>query len=341
MKTVAVVVVNWNGRPYLDKCLSSLHAQTYPGLEIILMDNGSTDGSAEFVAAHFPQVRLIRHTSNLGFAAANNIAIRNTTAAYIATLNNDAWAEPTWVAELVKVAESDHRVGMAASKMLFAAQPTMINSAGIALDRAGIAWDWRGGEPDDEDTRPVEVFGPCAGAALYQRTMLDDVGLLDEDFFAYLEDVDLAWRARLRGWRCLYVPTARVYHWHSATSTEGSPFKNRLLGRNKLWAILKNYPSPQLWWFLPVIAAYDLAAIVYALLVRGEVSALQGRLAALWSLPVVLRKRHQIQQSRSVTFTELAQHLHHLASPWEVIKRYQHLKTSTGMLAPRDRQDKV
>ena len=136
---------------------------------------------------------------------------------------------------------------MVASKMLFAHRPEIINSAGIAMDWAGIAWDWRGGEIDTPaEEHDSEVFGPCGGAALYSRRMLDEIGLFDEDFFMYLEDVDLACRARLAGWHCLLPPQARVLHAHSATAGEGSPFKSYQLGRNKIWTLVKNFPQPLL-----------------------------------------------------------------------------------------------
>ncbi len=326
---VSVIVLNWNGRRYLDGCLSSLRSQTFPDFEIILVDNGSTDGSVEWVEVHFPQVRIIRNAQNVGFAAGNNQAIRASRTGYIVTLNNDTRVEPDWLASLVAEAERDPGVGMCASKMLFADRPDIINSTGISLDPVGIAWDRRGGEADDgRETEPVQVFGPCAGAALYRRSMLDQIGLFDEHFFAYLGDVDLAWRARLAGWRCLYVPHARVYHVHSATAVEGSPFKNRLLGRNKVWTIVKNYgPDGRLLAYLPLIVLYDLAAVLYALVARREISPLQGRLAGLWELPCVWRQRRAVQSLRKENRGRPWHHyLSPLIPPWRVPARYRHLR---------------
>jgi len=279
---VTTIVVSWNGRAYLDKCLSSLLAQTCQSQDIVVVDNGSTDGSAEYIGASYSGVHVICLPENVGFAAANNLAIRQSSSVYVALLNNDAYAESDWLARLVEAAESDPRVGMCASKMVFAHRPDVLNSTGVCVDRAGIAWDRRGGEADDDhETQPVEIFGACGGAALYRRTMLDEVGLFDEDFFAYMEDVDLAWRARGVGWRCLYAPAARVYHAHSATGVEGSPFKSFQLGRNKVWLLAKNYPFKQLWMYAPLLAIYDFAAVIYALVARRDVHALRGRLAGL------------------------------------------------------------
>jgi len=327
---VSVVLVNWSGLHHLKDCLPSLVAQTYSDFEVILVDNASTDNSVEWVREHYPQVRLLCNETNVGFAAANNQAIRASAAPFVVTVNNDARADPEWLAALVAVAESDPRVGMCASKMIFADRPNVINSTGINLDAVGIAWDRRGGELDNRlETEPVEVFGPCAGAALYRRAMLDEIGLFDEDFFAYLEDVDLAWRARLAGWRCLYVPAARVFHVHSGTAVEGSPFKNRLLGRNKIWLIAKNYPMPQLVFYLPLILLYDLAAVLFTLIVRRDVSSWQGRLDGLKGLRRIGSKRQAVQALRQAALDQgrlWRYPLSPLSWPWQVSLRYRHLK---------------
>lgn len=324
---VSVAIVNWNGLLHLKRCLPSLWAQTYADFEVILVDNGSTDGSVEWVRAQFPQVRLLVNRTNVGFAAANNQAIQASRAEFVATLNNDTQVEPGWLAALVAAAEDDGSVGMCASKMLFADRTTMINSTGISMDPVGIAWDRRGGERDEgQETEPMEVFGPCAGAALYRRAMLDQIGLFDVRFFAYLEDVDLAWRGRLAGWRCLYVPSARVYHVHSATAQEGSPFKNRLLGRNKVWMIAKNYPMRRLVLYLPLILLYDLASVLFAMITRRDVSPLKGRLEGLRRLPDVWRERRATQMLRRQHRGRPWHHyLSPLVRPWRVPERYKHL----------------
>lgn len=325
-RLVTVVTANWNGRAHLERCLGALARQTLKDFDVVVVDNGSTDGSGEMVRARFPHVRLIESPTNLGFAAANNLGIEASSAPFVATLNNDAEAEPEWLERLVEVALSDDTVGMVASKMLFAHRPGTINSAGIALDLAGIAWDRLGGEPDRSAETVEEVFGPCAGAALYRRSMLDRIGPFDEEFFAYLEDVDLAWRARLAGWRCIYAPSAVVYHAHSATGKEGSPFKSYQLGRNKLWCIAKNYPAPHLYLALPAIAAYDLAALAYGLLSRRDFASLRGRLAGLAGLPRQWRKRRKVQKMRRVSFAVLARQMAPLATPMGVLERYRHLR---------------
>jgi GT2 family glycosyltransferase len=328
MPATTIIVPNWNGRQLLDACLAALGAQTWRDFKIVIVDNGSTDGTVTWVQERYPDVQVIANGRNLGFATAVNQGIRDSGTRYVATLNNDTKPDVGWLAALVAAAERDPRVGMCASKMVFADQPGVINSTGICLDRTGIAWDRHGGEPDARsESEPVEVFGPCAGAALYRRAMLDEVGLFDDDFFAYLEDVDLAWRARQAGWRCLYVPAARVLHRHSATGVEGSPFKSYLLGRNKVWLIVKNYPFAPLWPYVPLLFLYDLAAVLYALVSRRDVTALRGRLAGLIGARRMWRqRRHADPALRSDLDC-----LNPLEPPWRVLRRYSHL-------APIDRR---
>jgi GT2 family glycosyltransferase len=327
---ISVVVINLNGERHLAQLVAALQAQTVRDFELIFIDNASTDGSVPLMqrlcAESSLPITLLVNERNLGFAPACNQGIRVAQGRWIALLNNDAFPEPGWLEHLWAAAHSSPRLGMIAAKLLFAHQPERINSAGIAIDRAGIAWDWRGGEMDQPDeSSPVEIFGPCGGAALYSRQMLDQLDGFDEDFFAYLEDVDLAWRAQLAGWRCVLEPKARVYHVHSATLGDGSPFKNYLLGRNKIWLITKNYPNPWLLLYLPAILGYDLLSVLVNALRSRNFSALRGRLAALAGLPRFLQKRRQIQARprHSENWQAL---MAPLALPTAVMKRYAHLR---------------
>jgi hypothetical protein len=277
------------------------------------------------VGENFPQVRVLSCEKNLGFAVATNLGIRSTQGDYVATLNNDTEAAPTWLEELTRAMEANPHLGMAASKMLFYHQRGTINSAGIHVDRVGMAWDRLGGLPEDAGTQPHEVFGPCAGAALYRRSMLDQIGLFDEDYFGYLEDVDLAWRGQATGWSCLYVPSAKVYHVHSATGREGSPRKNYLLGRNKWWTIFKNYPWPQWLTYAPLILAYDLLANMYNLVIKRDIHALRGRLAALRSSPAAWQKRRAVQKLPGYSASLAYECLSPIRLPWNVWQRYKHV----------------
>jgi GT2 family glycosyltransferase len=297
MPHVSIVIVNWNGRHLLARCLPRVLAQDWADAEVVVFDNGSTDGSADWVEAHYPAVRVLRGARNLGFAAGNNAAIGQTKGAYVATLNNDADPDPDWLSCLVGAMAATPEVGMCASKMVRADDPSTIDACGVEVDRAGIAWNRYSGERERSgETAPYEVFGPCAGAALYRRTMLEQVGSFDADYFAYNEDVDLAWRAQRAGWRCFYVPAARVTHRHSSTAREGSPFKGYHVGRNKVWTLIKNYPWPDWLRALPTIAAYDTAGWGYAL-AHGDLHPLRGRIAALRQWGRFVQKRRAIQAS--------------------------------------------
>lgn len=325
MAKVDLVIPNLNGLRFLKPCLDSVLTQTFRDVQVWLVDDGSSDGSVEFVRTHYPQVNVIANATNEGFSAGNNKAIRAGTAEFVATLNNDTTVEAAWLASLVDAMDSGPRIGMCASKMIFASRRDMINSAGILIDRTGIAWDRLGGAPDDTSESAVQpVFGPCAGAALYRRAMLDEIGLFDEDFSGYLEDTDLAWRARWAGWQALYVPQARVYHFH--TGTYPAPTKSRLLGRNKVWLIAKNYPSPYLLAYLPLIACYDLAAVVFAIASRRDLNALRGRWVGLRGLPAMLRKRRTLV--RRTSSSQIMQWLAPVEAPWRVSRRYRHLRTT-------------
>ncbi|MFZ3383838.1 MAG: glycosyltransferase family 2 protein [Candidatus Methanoperedens sp.] len=244
---VSIIVLSWNGKQYLETCLSSLVRQTYKSIEVILVDNGSSDGTIEFVRNSFPGVIILRHDKNLGFAEGVNSGIRISKGEFIATINNDAEADANWIKSLVRVMESDPGIGCCGSKMLRYYERNIIDSAGIVVYQNGNAYD-RGSEEEDKGQydSQEEIFGACAGAALYRRKMLDEIGLFDMDYFAYLEDVDISFRMHLFGWKCIYVPDALVYHMHSATSKQASPFKLFYLERNKLWNMWKYYPAATL-----------------------------------------------------------------------------------------------
>ncbi|MCP1393569.1 MAG: glycosyltransferase family 2 protein [Methanothrix harundinacea] len=259
---ISVVIPNYNGRRYLEMCLSSLFSQTYQDFEVILVDNGSWDGSSEYVEKRFPGVRVVRNEENLGFAGGVNSGIRQARGEKILTLNNDTKADKDLIKSLSEAMDSDAEVGMCASKMLFC--DGRINSTGICLSRSGAAWDRGMGEVDEGQYDEVEeVFGPCAGAALYRREMLDEIGLFDEDFFAYMEDVDLAFRGQLAGWKCLYILSAVVYHVHSGTAGFRSEFSVYYGNRNVIWYAIKDFPAGILISSLPWILGRNLFVIPY------------------------------------------------------------------------------
>ena len=237
-------MLNYNGRRFLDVCLESLLSQELDGgFEILVLDNGSSDGSVDHVRQRFSEVRALALDRNLGFAGAYNVGFAEAAGEHVVLLNNDTRARPGWLAALVRAAESDPRVGAVTSKLVFMHSPDTIQNAGGLLLTDGSGGDRGSGEPDrGQYERREEVFAVCGAAVLLTRRMLEDVGGLDDSFFAYYEDTDLSWRMRLRGWKVLYEPAAVVEHVHSGTSTEWSPFFVFHVDRNRLFMILKNAP---------------------------------------------------------------------------------------------------
>jgi len=314
---ISVIILNWNGRHLLPGCLAALDAQTFRDFEVIVVDNGSHDDSMEWLTSAYPAVRLIQNAANLGFATANNQGIRAAQTPLIMLLNNDAYLAPDCLQKLVEAADRMVWAGMFACKILQHAAPERMDSAGIEVDRAGVAWNRGWGEAAAQHTHALEVFGPSAAAALYRRVMLDQIGLLDDDFFIYYEDVDLAWRAQWAGWRCWYVPEAAADHRHSATTGRGSTFKARLLGRNKWWAIVKNYPFAQLWYDVPLLLVVDAVAVLAALVLDRNFSAVRGRWEALLGWRLMWGKRAALRRTaaRHSGQAEWRQKL--IAVPWQ------------------------
>ena len=296
MTRLSVIILNWNGKSLLTQCLDSLQQQSFRDFETILLDNGSSDGSADYVRTAYPWVRLVALPENLGFADGNNRALAECSGEFIVTLNNDTKADPDFLAALAAAAETDPGVGMVAAKMLNFFDKGRIDSVGVSIATNGMGQNIGVGEEDrgQYDT-PAEVFGPCAGAALYRREMLDQVGFFDPAFFAYYEDLDLAWRGRLAGWRAVTAPGAVVYHVHSATSGKMSPFTVYQVQRNKWFVLLKNWPAPLLIRHLPLILLFDLAALGLALLRGRGLAALRARLDVVKNLPRLLSERRRVR----------------------------------------------
>lgn len=300
--TASVIIVNWNGRHWLEQCLPALAAQSFRDFEVIVVDNASSDGSREWLAEQWPDLRLLQQPANVGFAAGNNAGIRMAQGRYVVTLNNDARPEAGWLAALVAAAGAP-AVGMVASKMVQWQTPDRLDSTGIEVDRLGVAWNRGWGERADT-AAPPDVFGPSAGAALYRRDMLDGLGLFDESFFAFYEDVDLAWRAQRAGWSCRYAAAAVVHHWHSVSTAAIPDQKLFLLGRNRLWCTLKNFPLPGLLRALPLIFLYELAAASYQLWRHRTWSPLQGRWEGLKGARRVWQQRDR-RYARAIPLSPL------------------------------------
>jgi GT2 family glycosyltransferase len=321
---VSIVVVNWNGLGFLKDCLSKLTDQVFSDFEIIVVDNGSDDGSVEFIRASYPQVVLLENKTNRGFAAANNQGIDVASGRYIAVLNNDTEVDKNWLKNLVRRADSSSSdVGMWTCKILSMEDHTTIDSVGgLLISSCGIAKGRGRSEKDrGQYDRDEGVFIPSACAAMYRKKMLDEVGSFDEDFFAYCEDTDLGLRARLAGWGTQSVPDAVVYHHYSGTAGKYTPVKAYLVERNHIWVAMKNFPIPMLI-TLPAITIWRLLLQLYALAMKkgaggrytedfSKASLFHALLRAWWSalkgMPGMLRKRREIQGKRVASRREVAE----------------------------------
>ena len=285
MSRLTVIVVNYRQRDLLRECLGSIETalgRVEGGGDMLVVDNASDDGSSEMVRREFPGVTLVELGENRGFGGGVNEGLRRSSGDWIALFNNDATVAPDALMELLGAADLHPDVGSVAAQMRFADRPDIINSAGIEVDRLGVAWDRLLGEPGSaRETAPVEVFGTSGGAGLYRRALLDALGGFDASFFAYLEDVDVAWRARMRGWRCLYVPAAVVHHHHSATARHASGFKHYWSGRNRVRLVAKNATAGQLRRHGAAMVAWDIAYVAWAGLGDRTLAPLRGRLAGL------------------------------------------------------------
>ncbi|MGD8397926.1 MAG: glycosyltransferase family 2 protein [Anaerolineae bacterium] len=301
----SVVIPNWNGAHHLPVCLDAMRDQTYPHIEVVLVDNGSTDGSQALVQADYPEVHLLEMGHNLGLTGGNNAGFRAARGSILISLNNDTEADPHFVEALVDALLAHPQAGMAAAKMLLFDRRDVIHSAGDGYGVDGIpfnrgVWQRDEGQFDNADW----IFGGCGGAVAYRRAMLDEIGGFDEAFFMYCEDVDLNWRAQLAGWRCWYAPDAIVYHKLSATG--GGPVASYYTGRNTLWVIAKDYPGSLLRKYRSHIVRAQWAVACDALRAwRGAAARarLRGQLAGLGGWPRMMDKRRRIQSARRVDDT--------------------------------------
>lgn len=294
---IAVIVVNWNSGEYLEKCLSSLERQTLPPTRVIVIDNASTDNSIDGIQGRFPMAELVRLEKNAGFAAANNLAVEKASdCEWVALLNPDAFAEPDWLKNLAEATDQYPDYSFFGSRMTSYHSAGILDGTGDIYHISGLAWRRHHGRRPDESANAVgEVFAPCAAAALYRRKVFLETGGFDEAYFCYFEDVDLAFRLRLLGHRCLYVPNAVVAHVGSASSGRVSGFSIYHGHRNLVWAYFKNMPWPMVLLYLPQHLLLNLAALVWFSL-RGQSKIIFGaKWDALKGLPKVLKQRGEVQ----------------------------------------------
>lgn len=295
---VSVIVVNYNGRHWLEGCLTAINTQLTGSEELIVVDNGSDDGSADLVRDRFPDVRLLALSRNFGFAGGNNAGARIAAGSYLAFLNNDTVAQPGWLNALRTPFHRDPSVGLTTSRIVYLHDSSLIDSAGDGYLRAGGAYKRFHGQLSARADDSREVFGACGAACMVRRDLFVELGGFDEDFFMVYEDVDLSYRARLRGYRCVYVPEAVIHHAGSGTLRRNSTAAVYFGQRNLEWTYLKNTPWTLLIRSLPSHVLYDAAALMtYG--ARGLLGPyLKGKWAALKGIPAVLRKRSFVQKGR-------------------------------------------
>lgn len=311
---VSVIIVTWNSARCLSFCLDALAAQVCKDFEVLLIDNGSTDGCLDEMENRWPalKLRVERLGANKGFAAANNLGARLARGKWLALLNPDAFPEPDWLKELLGAAAKNPDFSFFASRQLQANASHLLDGAGDAFHISGLAWRRFAGWPAAQfGLKTEEVFSPCAASALYSLQAFLQLGGFDEDFFSYHEDVDLGFRLRLRGFRCLYVPEAIVHHIGSAALGAQSDFALYHWQRNTIWSFVQDMPSALLWKALPAHLMANLIYILkYILLGRGRVL-LRAKMDALRGFPLAIRKRREIQKNRKCSHVDLLRIMEH------------------------------
>jgi GT2 family glycosyltransferase len=310
---VSVIVINWNHGYCISDCLHSLHNQDYSHLEITVVDNASIDGSVERIRLNFPAVKVIAFNENRGFAHAFNEATSVSRGDFILSLNPDVTIEHGFISAMISAINGDDRTGMAAPKLLQAKDPSRLDSTGLFVDRYRRTYDRGQGCLDigQFDTQ-IDIFGACGAAALYRRSMLDELRwgdqYLDEDFFAYYEDADLAWRAQLMGWHCVYVPTAIGMHIRGYGDTlrkrrTKNHYGPRFTLRNRYLMILKNDECLSFLRDLPFILLSEIPRLLYLAIVSPR--SLIGIIDFIRLLPSTWKKRIKILAARRTHKSEL------------------------------------
>jgi GT2 family glycosyltransferase len=244
---LSIIIPNFNGKQFIKLCLDSIRKQDCSFYELIIVDNGSSDGSVEYINEYYPELTLIENKENLGFAAAVNQGIKSSSSEYVFLLNNDVELESDCVSNLLKCIEKDENIFAVSSKMVQYNDRNKMDDAGDEYTILGWTCKVGDGKSPDLYTSKRETFSACAGAAIYRKDILDKLKYFDENFFAYMEDVDISYRARIWGYKCVYCPEAVVYHLGSGTSgSRYNEFKIRLAARNNVYVPYKNMPWPQL-----------------------------------------------------------------------------------------------
>ena len=304
---ISIVVVNWNGEKFLGHCLDAFKSQTYKNFQMIIVDNASTDGSVDKIEEQWSDTRLIKLDNNTGFARANNIGANQATGDWLALVNNDAFLAPDWLEQMMKASSQYPQYSFFASRLMQSSGEENVEATGDICHVSGLAWHRDYNQPKEKASRePGEVFSASAAAALYNRNKFLEVGGFDEGYFSHHEDVDLGFRLRLRGNRCLYVPEAEVKHIGSASFGKESDKTVYQVHRNTVWTYFKNMPGRLLWKYLLAHLVANLVFLVYYSM-RGQWKAIWGaKFDSLRGLPAVLHQRRLVQESRQIEAQAIA-----------------------------------
>jgi GT2 family glycosyltransferase len=295
--SVAVIVVNANGGELLERALRAVAGQTLPPRRVLVVDNASVDGSVDGLEHRHPAVEVLRLDQNVGFGAANNFGVQAASdCEWVALLNPDAFPEPRWLEALLEAAHAEPDYSFFASRLLLADDPRKLDGTGDVYHVSGLAFRRDHGRAVENVNRPeAEVFAPCAAAAMYRRSAFVETGGFDERYFAYLEDLDLAFRLRLAGHRCLYVPESTALHVGSPITGRTSDFTVFHAQRNMVWTYAKNMPTPLAWLYLPEHLLVNVVALA-AYSLRGQARVVwRAKREAIRVLPRVLAERRRLQ----------------------------------------------
>jgi len=323
--SVAVIIVNFNGGEIVLRCLESLKSQTLRPNRILLVDNASKDNSLAVIEETFPEVETIPSKKNLGFAAANNLAVqRADDCRWVALLNPDAFPEPDWLENLIKAAEQNPDFSFFGSTQFKYGTQDLLDGTGDVYHVSGQSWrrDF-GYSIKDTENRVGEIFSPCAAAALYRREAFMEVGGFDENYFCQIEDVDLGFRLRLVGYKCLYVPSAVVWHIGSAFSGEDNRLALYFAHRNMVWTYFKNMPGYLFWKYLPQHILANIYIVVLLAKKGQATNIIKAKWDAFKNLRLVLTERKKIQKNVNVDFDDLLKVMpKHWITPFTKKKRF-------------------
>ncbi len=306
---VSIIIVSWNGRHLLESCLDSVFNQKFHDFEVILVDNGSSDGTSEYIRSNFSDVRLVALSENRGFTGGNNKGLQHAKGSFVVLLNNDATLNEDWLDIMVSSMKSDAGLGSCASKIIIEGTD-VLDSVGDIFTTAFTGSKVGEFQKESNFMETLIVAGPCAAAAMYRRSMIEQIGFFDDDFFLNHEDTDLNMRAWLAGWRCRYVPSAIAYHKVSTSIGKLSDTSVYYFSRNSLWVWGKNVPLLLMIRFLPQRLLYEINSFINFCLIHGKwFPFLRGKYDAVRGISAILRKRREVKKLRKLTNDQIVREL--------------------------------